>query len=165
MSYLPQQAVATGADDKPRMPVTVVDCGQIGQRVEEEEPSREGVEAGEEGETKAEEEVDEVEEEKGAAEGQAELEEVDEVPEIPEEELSKMSSHQRRLFELRLKINQGRKLNRQAVKDEHSRLTNPGLAAKERQEERKKEQEKWKKDMQVSMSSFQRLIASTHAVG
>lgn len=46
-------------------------------------------------------------------------------------------------------MEQGRKLNRVAVKEEHQRLNQPGYEARLRAQERKEAGEKWRKEMQA----------------
>lgn len=145
------EAVATGPNDKPRMAVVVLDCGQVGERVREEEEEEEEEaevvvgkgkgkkEEQEEEEDDFEEEEEEQEERRGRA--TAEQEEEEEVA------TSGMTDAQRRLFQLKLKLNQGRKLNRLAVKEEHARKSTPNYEAKLRAEERKDSNERWRKEL------------------
>eukprot|EP00624_Nannochloropsis_granulata_P005927 evm.model.NODE_42115_length_10595_cov_24.965267.1 len=159
------ESVATDGQDKPRMPVVVVECGQVGERVREEEEGEE--EAEEEVEVDApgkgkgkkkgqQEEKDDDEDDFGKEEGkrqrgrvttQVEEEEGEEEEEEQEEDTSRMTDAQRRLFQLKLRLNQGRKLNRLAVKEEHARKSTPNYEAKLRAEERKDSNERWRKEL------------------
>ena len=84
---------------------------------------------------------------------QSEEEAVEEAKEeeeaMPDVDLSSMSDAQRRLFHLKMKLNQGRKLNRMAVKEEHQRKNTPNYEAKLRAEERKESNERWAKELQA----------------
>jgi hypothetical protein len=90
-------------------------------------------------------------EEEGGKEAEAEEEEEEEAEptEPSEEDMSGMTEAQKRLFKLKMKINQGRKLNRMAVKEEHQRLTQPKYEERLKKEERKEANERWRKDLQV----------------
>jgi hypothetical protein len=152
------EAVATGGRDKPRVDVVVLDCGQVGERVREGEEEEEeevvvvgkGKKQGQEQEQEQEEEEEEEEEDfeeeqqeqqEEGGRATAEAEEEDEV------DTSGMTDAQRRLFQLKLKLNQGRKLNRLAVKEEHARKSTPNYEAKLRAEERKDSNERWRKEL------------------
>jgi len=157
------EAVATDGRDKPRMPVVVLDCGQVGERVREEEEEEDeedeveeevvvgkgrGKKKGQQQEEEEEEEEEDFEEQEEEGRGRATAQEEEE-EEGGEEEVdtSGMTDAQRRLFQLKLKLNQGRKLNRLAVKEEHARKSTPNYEAKLRAEERKDSNERWRKEL------------------
>ncbi|CAM9475166.1 unnamed protein product [Scytosiphon promiscuus] len=151
------EKVSTGGNDRPRLPVSIDDCGQVGEMVDEEDQAQgvsnsmgqaEGAAGGvtganteEAGRNKGkEEEAEQVQEE--------EEEEEEEVLEEPDEEtLGKMSSMEQRLFKIRLKMNKGRRANKKAVKDEYSRLSDPGYAAKMRSKEKEEAKKRWEAEM------------------
>lgn len=159
------EAVATDGRDKPRMPVVVVECGQVGERVRDEEEEEEaeevkvGVPGKEKGKKKGQQEENEGDEDdfaeeegkgqRGRATVQVEEEAVEEEEEVEEQEedISGMTDAQRRLFQLKLRLNQGRKLNRLAVKEEHARKSTPNYEAKLRAEERKDSNERWRREL------------------
>ncbi|CAM9695778.1 unnamed protein product, partial [Hapterophycus canaliculatus] len=154
------EKVSTGGNDRPRLPVTIDDCGQVGEMVDEEdraegapnsmgqaEGAAEGVtgigedEAGR-NEAKGEEDA------KAKQEEEEEEEEEEEALEEPDEEtLGRMSSMEQRLFKIRLKMNKGRRANKKAVKDEYNRLSDPGYAAKMRSKEKEEAKKRWEAEM------------------
>ncbi|CAM9897878.1 unnamed protein product, partial [Choristocarpus tenellus] len=147
------EKVSTGGNDKPRLPVAIDDCGQVGEVVEEGmdlgmgedsvqsselrqkqqgvggEVEGEGAGAGEEGKVQGGEEAEVAVEE-----------EEEEVEELDVETLGKMTSRERRLFEIRLKMNKactlGGRANKKAVKEEYQRFTDKGYAAKLKSKEK-----------------------------
>eukprot|EP00611_Tribonema_gayanum_P022908 TRINITY_DN46_c1_g1_i1.p1 TRINITY_DN46_c1_g1~~TRINITY_DN46_c1_g1_i1.p1 ORF type:complete len:476 (+),score=161.74 TRINITY_DN46_c1_g1_i1:46-1428(+) len=119
------EKVATGANDKPRMPVLIADCGQVA----DEEPEPQQAEAAQAAVAQQKAAITSqraAEPGKEAAGGEeqpqgAEEEEEEEEVEAPVD-LSAMSEKERRLHQLRLKLNASRKANRQEVKDEFKRM-------------------------------------------
>jgi len=156
------EMVATDVNDRPRAPVIVSECGEIGEVVKElsvaekamakykesstvaekgeEAASEKAAEDGEEGKSVE-------DEEKEADEEQGQDAEEEEEEQVSEETLEAMTPMQRRLFNLRLKMNQGRKLNKQATKEEHDRLTDPQRKKKERQQEREENKKRWEAEL------------------
>jgi peptidyl-prolyl isomerase G (cyclophilin G) len=117
------EKVATGANDKPKMPVVIVDCGEI-DAVEEEEGNGERGAAGSGHNLRGASSEVSMPEEPERAEQEAE--------EVQEEEIdtSSFTEAQKRLHKLKLKLNASRKANRQEVKEEFKRLTNPGSGSR-----------------------------------
>ncbi|CAM9916693.1 unnamed protein product [Ascophyllum nodosum] len=158
------EKVSTGANDRPRLSVTVDDCGQVGEMVDEDDRQEsllqttrsaeaEGVNgAGNGGAGVAREEGDGenrsgVEGGEGVRDEEGEAEEEQIVEEPDEETLAKMSSKEQRLFKIRLMMNKGRRANKKAVKDEYDRLNDPGYAAKMRAKEREEAKKRWEAEM------------------
>ena len=143
------ESVATDGSDRPRVEVLIANCGEIGE-VLEGEKEEEGVKGsggssvgkhGEsmskgKGESKGEDQEGEDQDQEEEKEKEAAAEEEEEEPEQTEEEIQKqlqgLSASQQRLFRLRLKINQGRKLNKAETEREYKRVTDPGFAKRER---------------------------------
>jgi peptidyl-prolyl isomerase G (cyclophilin G) len=151
------ELVATDHQDRPRTAVIITDCGQLG--VEEDllsgrrsesssnatislppsssssSSSTHAVQRDEEDDTKAatghdvEEPQDEGEDD-GADEATF------------EEQTSGMTEMQKRLFKIRMKINQGRKANKAEVEHEYRRMKDPKYDAKQRLNEMKQERKK-----------------------
>ncbi|CAN0032939.1 unnamed protein product [Pylaiella littoralis] len=150
------EKVSTGGNDRPKLPVTIDDCGQVGEIVDEEEQAEEvsnrvGQEGGAAGDG-AEEGSEEAGRSKGKDENeevaQEEQEEEEEAIEEPDEEaLGQMSSVEQRLFKIRLKMNKGRRANKKAVKAEYNRLSDPGYAAKMRSKEKEEAKKRWEAEM------------------
>lgn len=121
------EKVATGVNDKPRMAVVISDCGQLPDEEEEEEPEEETMQA------QASASRDAGGPKKGGAQNQqkgkktsaVQEEEEPEEPEpaLPEVDVSTMTAKERKLYELRLKLNQSRKANRDEVKEEFKRIS------------------------------------------
>ena len=121
------EIVSTGADDMPRSPVLIADCGErvidIEEHVEE-SPLIVGAETGtvdhdrgnERVETQSESSIIEVENDV-KDEGGGEEKEEEKIEELSEERMEGMTETQKRLFKLRMRINQGRKANRTEVKN------------------------------------------------
>ncbi|CAM9099207.1 unnamed protein product [Chrysoparadoxa australica] len=139
------ERVSTGAGDRPRAQVTITDCGEIsavddnaadsqvaGQ--EKAAHAKAGEAGGGKGKEKAPEEVPEEEEE------EEEEEEVD---------TSNMTAQQKKLFQLRLKINAGRKANKAEVKEEYKRLGDKSFAKRQAAEERKKIKDEWEAELKA----------------
>lgn len=100
--------------------------------------------------TKQEEEADEEE----VVEKLPPVEEVEEEPVIDEEVATAgMTDIQKRLFKIRMRMNQGRKVNKKEVENEYKRFADPKFEAKQRyyekQEELKKERLKANKGREI----------------
>jgi peptidyl-prolyl isomerase G (cyclophilin G) len=145
------ESVATDGSDRPRVEVLIANCGEIGEVLEGEkegkgEKGSGGSSVGKHGESKSkgkgkgeskgEDQEGEDQDQDQEEEKEAAAEEEEEEPEQTEEEIQKqlqgLSASQQRLFRLRLKINQGRKLNKAETEREYKRVTDPGFAKRER---------------------------------
>ena len=138
------ESVATDGSDRPRVEVLIANCGEIGEVLEGEKEGEKGSggsSVGKHGESKSKgkgESKGEVQEGEDQDQDQEEEKEEaeEEEPEQTEEEIQKqlqgLSASQQRLFRLRLKINQGRKLNKAETEREYKRVTDPGFAKRER---------------------------------
>eukprot|EP00607_Mallomonas_marina_P008320 CAMPEP_0182417900 /NCGR_PEP_ID=MMETSP1167-20130531/2350_1 /TAXON_ID=2988 /ORGANISM="Mallomonas Sp, Strain CCMP3275" /LENGTH=449 /DNA_ID=CAMNT_0024591753 /DNA_START=181 /DNA_END=1530 /DNA_ORIENTATION=- len=161
------ESVATDAGDKPKVPAMIVECGQIGIESDEKEREKnkekglgreERYETGRERESEnADRQRDrEKEEKQKETEGEKEKETVKEKEkELNEEEIEEktrgMSAVEKRLFRLRLKLNQGRVANKKEVEEEYRRMKG-GKGGRERdggggKEEREEKQKAWKREM------------------
>ncbi|CAM9812431.1 unnamed protein product [Ectocarpus sp. 6 AP-2014] len=145
------EKVSTGGNDRPRLAVTIDDCGQVGEVVEDDEQAG-GVsgQVGQAGAARGEADArrSTEEDESVAQKEEEEEEEEEEVLEEPDEAtLGKMSSVEQRLFKIRLKMNKGRRANKKAVKDEYNRLSDPGYAAKMRTKEKEEAKKRWEAEM------------------
>eukprot|EP00904_Undaria_pinnatifida_P005712 jgi/Undpi1/2270/HiC_scaffold_13.g05656.m1 len=157
------EKVSTAGNDRPRLPVTIDDCGQVGEMVDDENQEGDGIgqsssspttagdgsgnaAAGERGGALGDEDT---EGRSGGKKQQEEDEEEEEVElEEPDEEaLGKMSALEQRLFKVRLKMNKGRRANKKAVKEEYNRLSDPGYAAKMRSKDREEAKKRWDNEM------------------
>lgn len=128
--------VPTDDSDRPRVDVTIAACGQVSSN-EDSSSSSSSDKIG-----------DGIDEEENEQVGQYQDEPPEEEEEqIDETELAHMSAKQRKLFELRMKINKGRKANRKAVGEERTRLEDPYYEAKQRAKERKEKKEAWAAEM------------------
>ncbi|CAM9591153.1 unnamed protein product [Heterosigma akashiwo] len=143
------EMVATDVNDRPRAPVIVSECGEIGEYKESSTVAEKGEEAESEKAAEDGEEGKSVEdEEKEADEEQGQDAEEEEEEQVSEETLEAMTPMQRRLFNLRLKMNQGRKLNKQATKEEHDRWVDRPSTQKERAPARAEENKKrWEAEL------------------
>lgn len=74
----------------------------------------------------------------------------DEEPEVSEGQLAAMSARERKLFELRLKMNKGRKENHQEVEKEHERLFDPKFERKRRRSEWLERKAAWEKEVEAA---------------
>ena len=152
---------ATGRDDKPRFPVLIEDSGELSNEAAEpvvpreaaaEEAAPEASGAGkkrkhDEGDAEAQVQAAVVRtREREAAERAVEADEAREREE-QRQALQTMTPREKKLFELRLKMNAGRKANKGEVVNEHKRVTDPGFEAKRKQEEWKARNEQKKKEM------------------
>ena len=138
------ESVATDGSDRPRVEVLIANCGEIGEVLEGEkggEKGSGGSSVGKHGESKSKGKGESKgEDQEGEGQDQEEEKEAaaeeEEEPEQTEEEIQKqlqgLSASQQRLFRLRLKINQGRKLNKAETEREYKRVTDPGFAKRER---------------------------------
>ncbi|CAM9367171.1 unnamed protein product [Discosporangium mesarthrocarpum] len=161
------EKVSTGGNDRPRLPVTIDDCGQVGEMVEEEKDDEEegkgvsqtlgvagqgqepgaGVGAGAGASTGAGAGSGEV---GGGEEGEEEEQEQEDEPEpqgLDDDTLGNMGSMERRLFELRLKMNKGRRANKRAVKEEYERFNDKGYTAKMKAKEKEEGKKRWEAEM------------------
>ncbi|CAM9401087.1 unnamed protein product [Phaeothamnion confervicola] len=162
--------VAVGANNVPKMDVVIDDCGEI-----EEEgaaaaaaPAAAPTAAGadqeeldvEEEEKRDSEEEEEAEDDVAAAaakradgDSDAEDETATTAPAAAAaakkaKDPSKMTPMERRLFDLRLKLNAGRKANQKATKEEHRRETDPREAHAERAREKEEGKRQWEADLE-----------------
>jgi len=62
--------------------------------------------------------------------------------------VDEIAERKRRLFNLRMKINKGRKANKEEVKSEWNRLNDPNLGKKEKAAERHERSQKWREEME-----------------
>eukprot|EP00903_Cladosiphon_okamuranus_P010253 g9708.t1 len=153
------EKVSTGGNDRPRLPVTIDDCGQVGEMVEDDDQAdgaaNSSTTAGSAGQVgtvgvarKGGHSATATGQGKQPEEEAVVEEEEEEVLEEPDEEtLGKMSSMEQRLFKIRLKMNKGRRANKKAVKDEYNRLSDPGYAAKMRAKEKEEAKKRWEAEM------------------
>lgn len=124
--------VPTDMNDKPRIPVTIYDCGEVDTKVQhigEDEligsltgvtkRERERIEKIKQLEQEDLKKAQEEEKVKGVVEVDEDIENQDH-PEFKDEKA-------RKLHELKLKMNQARKMNNQAVIEENERLSNPAF--------------------------------------
>jgi cyclophilin family peptidyl-prolyl cis-trans isomerase len=142
------ESVATDGSDRPRVEVLIANCGEIGEVLEGEKEGKGvkgsgGSSVGKHGESKSKgkgeskgedqegEDQDQDQEEEKEKE-EAEEEEPEQTEEEIQKQLQGLSASQQRLFRLRLKINQGRKLNKAETEREYKRVTDPGFAKRER---------------------------------
>jgi hypothetical protein len=131
------EMVATDNQDRPRTAVVVTDCGQIGVSVEEEAGNEsENVRnstanINEEGDEDRKDEASEEYEE--TAEQSSNKVEDDEFDESKiEEKMSTMTEMEKRLFKLRMRMNQGRKANKAEVENEYKRFSDPKYEQKQK---------------------------------
>mmetsp|Transcript_37928 Transcript_37928/g.49938 ORF Transcript_37928/g.49938 Transcript_37928/m.49938 type:complete len:458 (+) Transcript_37928:491-1864(+) len=152
------EMVATDMSDKPRMPVIISECGEIGEVVKEASVSEKAMlkyqqQQQQQQQQKGKPPPENQQEGKGRpqSEDQAkedqEGEEEEEEEGISEEALNAMSDKQRRLFQLRMKMNKSRKMNKKEVEEEHRRLTDPNYKKKERAKERQKAKQQWEEEL------------------
>ena len=121
--------VPTDINDKPRVPVYIFDCGELNNKnriINEDDilgslMSKKERDRMEKLKRIEEEELKKAEEENKTVKGVVEVNEIIEGQDHPEFKDEKS----RRLHELKLKINQARKLNNKAVMEEHERDSNP----------------------------------------
>jgi cyclophilin family peptidyl-prolyl cis-trans isomerase len=127
------EKAATDVSDRPKQDIIIQDCGQI----HSEEPEREEDEVASQVSTQKNVQEKNVEEEAKVVEK--------EEPEIDiEKATSSMSASQKKLFMLRMKINAGRKANKEEVEHEYRRMQDSSYAARQAKEERLQEQKKTK---------------------
>jgi len=128
--------VSTDGSDRPRAPVIIEQCGQIGEVLGEETAAAKQVAATNTAKSDTEKEQQTKGEASEQEEEQEEEEEEEQSEELIQQQLQGMSASQQRLFRLRLKINQGRKLNKAETEREYKQATDPGFAKRERAAER-----------------------------
>ena len=131
--------VSTDASDRPRAPVIISNCGQVGEALSNTAQQNEDENVGSlpNPSSKTSEDLDvhnENEEEKEVEPSRQEEENKDDEPteEQIQEQMAGMTPSQQRLFKLRLRINQGRKLNQAETEREYKRNTDPMFARRER---------------------------------
>mmetsp|Transcript_15145 Transcript_15145/g.17550 ORF Transcript_15145/g.17550 Transcript_15145/m.17550 type:complete len:302 (-) Transcript_15145:482-1387(-) len=145
--------VPTDMCDKPRIPVTIFDCGEVdsnNKRLAEEDligslsnltkEQRERFEKIKQLEAEDLKEAQKEENIKGVVEVDDALEKEGEVIEFPDEKA-------RRIHELKLKMNQARKLNNLAVIDENERFTNPAYDRIRKRKEWQEQQKELKQEL------------------
>lgn len=146
----------TARGDRPLNEIVVIDCGEVGKSsgggsavaVGESAPSIDvSADSGSVGvKRKANDDNDDRDD--NAAEGEEEEEK--EVPQPTEEELSNMNTRQRKLFELRLRMNKARKNNKREVKEEVSRLSSGDPTKTSKKKEYLRGAKDWKKKLEDS---------------
>jgi cyclophilin family peptidyl-prolyl cis-trans isomerase len=119
------EKVSTSADDRPRQPVTIIDCGQIGEDEEEvDEGQTNQAYVSEKGQTVGQsssyKDKKATGDEKGSDEDGEVEEDEEEAPPAPVD-TSGMSEREKRMFQLRMKMNAARKANKKEVKEEYKR--------------------------------------------
>jgi hypothetical protein len=136
--------VSTDGSDRPRAPVVMEQCGQMGQVLAEGGGGARSGGAGTHvtssssssgsvgGAEECKEEQKEHQQEQEQEEEEQEGEEEEQTEEQQQAALAAMTPAQQRLFKLRLRINQGRKLNRAETEREFQRNTDPTFAKRER---------------------------------
>ena len=164
------ESVATDRTDKPRMEVCVADCGEVGglgggSESEHAQDGGQAYSAAPAGESdslaassssssssssvsapaKQPEPLKQAEEQEKEEE-EEEAEEEEAAAAADSAEYKQMTPAQRRLFDIRMRMNKGRKANQQAAKAEHMRATDPTGGKKRKHEEWKEREEQRKKE-------------------
>lgn len=150
------ERVAVDASDKPRQAVTIVDCGQLGTQLpdaEETNPDSTGSSASP---------VVNTLNPSGADRDVAPPREEQPVPEEPKEEevdletqTAGMSEMEKRLFLLRMRMNKGRKENKNAVDEEYKKMTDPNYERKQRSAEWSEKKKKKSDDREEDAYLFE----------
>jgi cyclophilin family peptidyl-prolyl cis-trans isomerase len=157
------ELVAVDSNDKPKVPVTIVDCGQIG--VEEDlvpkvsdgasirkaaadgAGSKDGA-GGNGGEAGDADQSDNDNKDAPRSHKQGDDESEDRATEIDVAAATAgMSEMEKRLFMLRMKMNKGRKENRAAADEEYKKAHDPNYERKQRAAEWNEKRKKWNNEM------------------
>jgi cyclophilin family peptidyl-prolyl cis-trans isomerase len=156
------ELVAVDSNDKPKVPVTIVDCGQIGLEEDAVPNASEGTsirKAATDGAGSSKEQRDGAEAEAGDADQsdkddagrsskRVEDEAGDKEPEVDiATATAGMSEMEKRLFMLRMKMNKGRKENRAAADEEYKKTHDPNYERKQRATEWNEKRKKWNNEM------------------
>jgi cyclophilin family peptidyl-prolyl cis-trans isomerase len=153
------EMVATDSSDRPKTALIVADCGQLG--LEDELPASASATSQQTAPNKS---VDSKQtpntESEPVVEAEEPVEEAVEEPEFDEAQMNGMTDMQKRLFKLRMKINQGRKANKAETEAEFRRLKDPKFDSKQRYKEKVEEEQQLarqaEKDESSSSSQTQR---------
>lgn len=136
------EAVSTGANDKPVLPVTIVECGVIEEKAQAADADDVEIDL------EAEEPAGEFNEDSNPAEDENEIELRDEQEEDEEPPKTKAEALKLRMRKLKMKMNQARQLNKQEVLREGERLGSVEGAAKARKrqmiQDKKLKEAEWK---------------------
>lgn len=141
--------VSTDSTDTPRAPVVIAQCGQIGQELplsisssssSSTSSSSSMLPDGPANEHKDHQQQLDKEEDEPEKEEEVENETPEQIEARHKAEMAGMTPQQQRLFRLRLRINQGRKLNQQETEKEFKVANDPAFARKERAAERYRQQ-------------------------
>jgi len=129
------------SDDRPVQPVTIVDCGVVGEDDDDDRKASGAMSKQQQEEAVDEDEID-LDDDGGDAEQPVEEEAEEEEEAVPK---TKAEALKQRMRKLKLKMNQAKQLNRQAVKDEGERMNQPAdeAAKKRHAAERRSAKEKW----------------------
>jgi cyclophilin family peptidyl-prolyl cis-trans isomerase len=142
------EMVATDSSDRPKTSLKVADCGQIGVEDEVVTDSTSSVQLA----PAATAHVDQAKSNSRQEDVAADPTEPDEA-ELDEAQMSGMTDMQKRLFKIRMKINQGRKANKAETEAEFRRLKDPKFDAKQRYREKLEEETKSRKETEVDSST------------
>lgn len=147
------EAVKTGRADRPIDEVCVVNCGQLKTDSHSDLYAKNVMKkvAEDEEDAKPKKNADEIELESDEEDVEEAIKKLSkEEKEMKAKDTSKMSKRQRRLFQVRLLLNQSRKANRKEVKEEQGRMTGKSSDSARRRRDYLKRKAKWEDELRAN---------------
>ena len=148
------EKLATDSTDRPRIPVTIVECGEINieshnLKVSTQEKDQEPDVLHQKGEI-GEKPEEHSSQNKSTGQITNNAEEDGDLDTPAADILDKMTPKQKRIFELRRKLDKARKQNKLEVKEEFERISDTKYEKKLRAQEREEDKKKWMKELKES---------------